>query len=121
MSAFPEEMIPKQPPKLNEMTFGRQRVVIHEVNVLQEVYGRKLYMIAYHITDLERKDPEGRPLQTPVAHVFVSEAVLTEEERRGKTLADLARIWQEKFTEAVKEELERAVRVYRANVQVFLR
>jgi hypothetical protein len=121
MPTIPEEMIPKQPPRLTEMTFGRQTVVIHEISILQEIYGRKLFMIAYHITDNERHDAQGQPLRTPVAHLFVSEPEITEAERKGKTLADLAKLWQDKFTEAVKSELEKAVKVYRANVSVFLR
>jgi len=121
MASVPDEMIPRQVPPLKEFQFGGQRVVIHEINVLQEIYGRKMYMIAYHITDNERRDAQNNPIRTPVAHLFVAEPVLTEEERRGRTIADLARLWQEKFTAAVKSELERAVAIYRANVEVFLR
>jgi hypothetical protein len=118
---IPDEAIPKNPPNIKEVTFGGQVVVVHEINVLQEIYGRKLFMVAYHITDNTRRDAQGQPLKTPVAHLFVAEPEITPEEKRGKTLADIAKLWQDKLTEAVKSELEKAVKIYRANVSVFMR
>jgi len=103
------------------MTFGNIEVVIHEVNVTVSAFGRRVWRIAYHITDNERRDSVGRPLRTPTAWIFVADPEITEEEKAGKTAAQLAELWVKKWSEALRENLEQAVKIYKDNRDVFMR
>jgi len=101
--------------KITRLEFGKQHVIIHEVVPLFEIYGIKQFRIAYHITDYDITPP----LKTPVAWVFITEPEIKPEERIGKTEAQIKDLYTKKFVNAMREELEKAVKLYRINREVF--
>jgi hypothetical protein len=106
-------------PKITRLDYGKQFIIIHEITPLFEIYGVKQFRIAYHITDYELKDLAGNPFKTPVAWVFITEPEIKPEERIGKTPEQIKKLWQDKFIENLRNELKKAIDVYRLNREVF--
>ena len=102
-------------PLAQKLEFGRIYVIIHEIAPVTTWDGKTQYRVAFHVTDYEA----GKPIKTPVAHVFIDEPQVSPDEAKGLPPEDVTKLWQQKFMQSLREKLEFQIELYRRNRAVF--
>jgi hypothetical protein len=102
-------------PVVTKLEFGKIYVIIHEISPVTTWDGKTQYRVAFHVTDYET----GRPIKTPVAHVFIDEPKVSPEEMRGLPPEDVNKLWQQKFIDSLREKLLFQIELYRQNRHAF--
>ena len=102
-------------PVVKKVTFGKIHAIIHEIVRHIDRDGNYVYRCTYHLTDYSVTPP----IKTDTAWCFFKEPEITPEERRGKTLEQIRKLWAKKFIQNLKGALNEAVKQYKANRDVF--